>query len=100
MAIYRSLLKGGSWLREIHGCYRLVSLSGVPLASLSLRRSLIVTFAPGSHRASHQVGATRDVKQFDLEKDILPQTYESYLHYKSFSELRIVLRGKSSPEKT
>src|SRR6185369_15137738 len=37
-------------------------------------------------------------KQFDLEKDVRPQTYESYLQYESFSELRIVLRGKGSPE--
>jgi predicted permease len=44
------------------------------------------------------VGVVGDVKQFDLEKDILPQTYESYLQYESFPELRIVLRGKSSAQ--
>jgi predicted permease len=44
------------------------------------------------------IGVVGDVKQFDLEKDILPQTYESYLQYESFPELRIVLRGKSSPQ--
>jgi predicted permease len=44
------------------------------------------------------IGVVGDVKQFDLEKDILPQTYESYLQYKSFSDLRIVLRGKSSAQ--
>jgi predicted permease len=44
------------------------------------------------------IGVVGDVKQFDLEKDVRPQTYESYLQYKSFSELRIVLRGKSSPQ--
>jgi predicted permease len=44
------------------------------------------------------IGVVGDVKQFDLEKDVRPQTYESYLQYESFSELRIVLRGKSSPE--
>jgi predicted permease len=44
------------------------------------------------------IGVVGDVKQFDLEKDVLPQTYESYLQYKSFSELTIVLRGKSSTE--
>jgi putative ABC transport system permease protein len=44
------------------------------------------------------IGVVGDVKQFDLEKDTLPQTYESYLQYKSFSELRIVLRGRSSAE--
>jgi len=44
------------------------------------------------------IGVVGDVKQFDLEKDVLPQTYESYLQYESFSELRIVLRGKSSAQ--
>ena len=44
------------------------------------------------------IGVVGDVKQFDLEKDVLPQTYESYLQYESFSELRIVLRGKGSAE--
>jgi putative ABC transport system permease protein len=44
------------------------------------------------------IGVVGDVKQFDLEKDVRPQTYESYLQYKSFSELRIVLRGKSSAQ--
>jgi predicted permease len=44
------------------------------------------------------IAVVGDVKQFDLEKDVRPQTYESYLQYESFSELRIVLRGKSSPE--
>jgi predicted permease len=44
------------------------------------------------------IGVVGDVKQFDLEKDVLPQTYESYLQYESFSELGIVLRGKSSAE--
>jgi len=44
------------------------------------------------------IGVVGDVKQFDLEKDVLPQTYESYLQYNSFSELRIVLRGKSSAQ--
>ena len=44
------------------------------------------------------IGVVGDVKQFDLEKDVRPQTYESYLQYDSFSELRIVLRGKSSAQ--
>ena len=44
------------------------------------------------------IGVVGDVKQFDLEKDVRPQTYESYLQYGSFSELRIVLRGKSSAQ--
>jgi len=44
------------------------------------------------------IGVVGDVKQFGLEKDVLPQTYESYLQYESFSELQIVLRGKSSAE--
>ncbi len=44
------------------------------------------------------IGVVGDVKQFDLEKDVLPQTYESYLQYESFSELRIVLRGKGGAE--
>ena len=44
------------------------------------------------------IGVVGDVKQFDLEKDVVPQTYESYLQYKSFPELRIVLRGKSSAQ--
>lgn len=44
------------------------------------------------------IGVVADVKQFDLEKDVLPQTYESYLQYKSFSELQIVLRGKSGAQ--
>jgi putative ABC transport system permease protein len=44
------------------------------------------------------IGVVGDVKQFDLEKDVLPQTYESYLQYESFSELGIVLRGKGSAE--
>jgi putative ABC transport system permease protein len=44
------------------------------------------------------IGVVGDVKQFDLEKDVRPQTYESYLQYESFSELRIVLRGKSSAQ--
>jgi putative ABC transport system permease protein len=44
------------------------------------------------------IGVVGDVKQFDLEKDVRPQTYESYLQYEAFSDLRIVLRGKSSPE--
>jgi len=44
------------------------------------------------------IGVVGDVKQFDLEKDVVPQTYESYLQYDSFSDLRIVLRGKSSAQ--
>ena len=44
------------------------------------------------------IGVVGDVKQFDLEKEVRPQTYESYLQYKSFSELRIVMRGKSSAQ--
>jgi len=44
------------------------------------------------------IGVVGDVKQFDLEKDVRPQTYESYLQYESFSGLRIVLRGKSSAQ--
>ena len=44
------------------------------------------------------VGVVGDVKQFDLEKDVRPQTYESYLQYESFSDLRIVLRGQSSAQ--
>jgi putative ABC transport system permease protein len=44
------------------------------------------------------IGVVGDVKQFDLEKDVRPQTYESYLQYDSFSELRIVLRGKSGAQ--
>jgi hypothetical protein len=44
------------------------------------------------------IGVVGDVKQFDLEKDVVPQTYESYLQYESFPDLRIVLRGKSSAE--
>jgi len=44
------------------------------------------------------IGVVADVKQFDLEKDVLPQTYESYLQYESFSELQIVLRGNGSAE--
>ena len=44
------------------------------------------------------IGVVADVKQFDLEKDVLPQTYESYLQYKSFAELQIVLRGKSGAQ--
>jgi putative ABC transport system permease protein len=42
------------------------------------------------------IGVVGDVKQFDLEKDVLPQTYESYMQYEPFSELQIVLRGRSS----
>jgi len=44
------------------------------------------------------IGVVGDAKQFDLEKDVLPQTYESYLQYDPFSELRIVLRGRSGAE--
>jgi len=44
------------------------------------------------------IGVVGDVKQFDLEKDVRPQTYESYLQYESFSDLRIVLRGQSSAQ--
>src|SRR4029077_9655743 len=44
------------------------------------------------------IGVVGDVKQFDLEKDVRPQTYESVLQYPSFSGLRIVLRGKSSAQ--
>jgi putative ABC transport system permease protein len=44
------------------------------------------------------IGVVGDVKQFDLEKDVRPQTYESYLQYGSFSGLRIVLRGKSTAQ--
>ena len=40
------------------------------------------------------IGVVGDVKQFDLEKDVVPQTYENYLQYKSFSDLSVVLRGK------
>ena len=44
------------------------------------------------------IGVVGDVKQFDLEKDVRPQTYESVLQYPSFSGLRIALRGKSSAQ--
>jgi len=44
------------------------------------------------------IGVVGDVKQFDLEKDVVPQTYESYLQYRSFSDLSVVLRGKSSAQ--
>jgi predicted permease len=44
------------------------------------------------------IGVVGDVKQFGLEKDVRPQTYESCLQYESFSGLRIVLRGKSSAQ--
>ncbi|MGE5054870.1 MAG: ABC transporter permease [Acidobacteriota bacterium] len=44
------------------------------------------------------IGVVGDVKQFGLEKDVVPQTYENYLQYRSFSDLSVVLRGKSSAQ--
>jgi predicted permease len=44
------------------------------------------------------VGVVGDVKEFDLEKNVRPHTYENYQQYSSLSDVRVVIRSQGDPQ--